>query len=63
MNIKKIIKKYFFKTKQYPLVGKLNEKTRVEWLEKVLKNIPSGNSILDAGAGEQQFKKWCAHLK
>lgn len=63
MNIKIIIKKYFFKAKPEPLVGKLNEKTRVDWIEKVLKNIPSGNSILDAGAGEQQFKKWCSHLK
>ncbi|MDI6046612.1 class I SAM-dependent methyltransferase [Flavobacterium yafengii] len=63
MNIKKIVKKYILKAKPEPIVGKLNEKTRVEWLEKVLKKIPSGNSILDAGAGEQQFKKWCAHLK
>lgn len=63
MNIKKFIKKYFFKAQPEHLVGKQNEKTRVEWLEKVLKNIPSGNSILDAGAGEQQFKKWCSHLK
>lgn len=62
MNIKKNIKKYFFKAKPEPLVGKLNEKTRVEWLEKVLKTIPSSHSILDAGAGEQQFKKWCTHL-
>jgi len=62
MNIKKVVKKYFFKAQPEPLVGKQNEKTRVEWLEKVLKNIPSGNSILDAGAGEQQFKKWCTHL-
>jgi len=63
MNIKKNIKKYFFKVKPEPLVGKLNEKTREEWLEKVLKNIPSGYSILDAGAGEQQFRKFCAHLE
>jgi ubiquinone/menaquinone biosynthesis C-methylase UbiE len=63
MNIKKIIKKYILKSKPEPIVGKQNEKIRVEWIEKVLKNIPSGNSILDAGAGEQQFKKWCTHLK
>jgi ubiquinone/menaquinone biosynthesis C-methylase UbiE len=63
MSLKQFVRKYILKPKPGPLVGKLNEKTRVEWLEKVLKKIPSGNSILDAGAGEQQFKKWCTHLK
>lgn len=28
----------------------------------MLKNIPTGSRILDAGAGEQQFRKFCAHL-
>jgi SAM-dependent methyltransferase len=27
-----------------------------------LKKIPSGLTILDAGAGERQFKKFCSHL-
>lgn len=44
-------------------VGTLNEKTRVNWIEKTLKKIPKGYKILDAGAGEQQFKKFCSHLK
>lgn len=44
-------------------VGTLNESTRVSWLEEVLNKIPSGSKILDAGAGEQQFKKFCSHLK
>src|SRR4051812_29868426 len=43
-------------------VGTLNEQTRVRWLEKTLKKIPKGSKILDAGAGEQQFKKFCKHL-
>ena len=43
-------------------VGTLNEKTRVAWIEKTLKKIPTGNKILDAGAGEQQFKQFCSHL-
>jgi ubiquinone/menaquinone biosynthesis C-methylase UbiE len=44
-------------------VGKFNEETRVNWIEKTLKRIPEGLTILDAGAGESQFKKFCGHLK
>ncbi len=43
-------------------VGTFNEANRTAWLEKVLKQIPPGSRILDAGAGEQQFKKLCSHL-
>jgi SAM-dependent methyltransferase len=43
-------------------VGTHNEQTRVDWLEKTLKKIPSGSRILDAGAGEQQFRRFCSHL-
>ena len=35
---------------------------REAWLEKTLKQIPAGSRILDAGAGEQQYKRFCAHL-
>lgn len=44
-------------------VGTTNETTRVKWVEDTLKKIPAGLTILDAGAGECQFKKFCAHLK
>lgn len=44
-------------------VGTLNEKTRVDWVEKTLKKIQPGQKILDAGSGQQQFKKYCSHLK
>jgi len=44
-------------------VGTTNEANRVEWIEKTLKKIPAGATILDAGAGECQFKKFCGHLK
>ena len=44
-------------------VGKTNEPTRIAWLEKTLTAIPAGSSILDAGAGQQQFRKYCAHLR
>ena len=39
-----------------------NESNRIKWLEKTLKKIPKNSKILDAGAGEQQFKKFCSHL-
>ena len=43
-------------------VGKNNLSTREAWLENTLKKIPPGKRILDAGAGELQYKKFCAHL-
>ena len=43
-------------------VGRSNEKVRKQWIEKTLKSIPEGSKILDAGAGQQQYKKFCAHL-
>ena len=44
-------------------VGTKNQETREKWLKKTLKKIPSGKKILDAGAGELQYKKFCSHLK
>lgn len=44
-------------------VGTHNERTRVAWIEQALKRIPAGARILDAGAGEQQFKRFCGHLQ
>jgi len=44
-------------------VGTTNESTRVKWIEETLKKIPEGLTILDAGAGEIPFKKFCSHLK
>ncbi len=43
-------------------VGMQNEYSRINWLKKTLKAIPKNSRILDAGAGEQQFKKFCSHL-
>ena len=44
------------------IVGTQNESNRIKWLEKTLKKIPKNSKILDAGAGEQQFKEFCSHL-
>ena len=43
-------------------VGSQNEANRVAWLEKILTKLPNGSRILDAGAGELQFKRFCSHL-
>jgi len=43
-------------------VGLNNEKNREQWLEKVITHIPSKSKILDAGAGELKYKKFCDHL-
>jgi len=43
-------------------VGTKNQQTREVWLEETLKKIPPRSRILDAGAGEQKYKKFCTHL-
>lgn len=43
-------------------VGQSNENQRVLWTQQALNKIPAGLSILDAGAGECQFQKYCTHL-
>jgi hypothetical protein len=35
-------------------VGMANVGTREQWLERVLREIPAGSRILDAGAGENK---------
>lgn len=44
-------------------IGSANQSTRDAWLEKTLSALPAGLSILDAGAGECQYRKWCGHLR
>jgi ubiquinone/menaquinone biosynthesis C-methylase UbiE len=43
-------------------VGTDNESSRITWIEKTLARIPEGSRILDAGAGERPYKKYCHHL-
>ena len=45
-----------------PIAGTKNESNRVSWIKHTLGNIKKGSRLLDAGAGEQQFKKYCSHL-
>jgi SAM-dependent methyltransferase len=42
--------------------GVSNLSNRESWLKSKLLTIPSGSRILDAGAGELQYKKFCEHL-
>ena len=42
--------------------GARNLATRETWLEKALSQIPAGSRILDAGAGELQYQRFCKHL-
>lgn len=46
-----------------PAVGQSNEATRIAWTEKALAALPTGLRLLDAGAGEQQFRRCCTHLQ
>ncbi|MRR36812.1 SAM-dependent methyltransferase, partial [bacterium] len=43
--------------------GTHNESTREDWLEQALREIPAGSRILDAGAGELRYRKFCCHLE
>lgn len=45
----------------FPFLG--IEKNRQEWVRIRLGNISQCESLLDAGAGECQYKKYCSHLK
>ena len=39
-----------------------NEQTRIEWVKRQLLSLPDGSTLLDVGAGECQYKKFCSHL-
>ncbi len=42
--------------------GTKNKSNRERWLKQTLASIPEGKKILDAGAGELQYKRFCKHL-
>lgn len=45
------------------MIGTKNEINRISWTQRVLRQLPDGIRLLDAGAGEQQFKQYCKHLE
>lgn len=44
-------------------VGANNETDRQLWVKTALAKLPDGGRILDAGAGEQQYRSCCSHLR
>ena len=46
----------------YPEYGRTNASSRERWLEATLLRVPPGTRILDAGAGRQQYRRFCGHL-
>ena len=45
------------------VVGTKNAATRDAWVPEALAALPPGARLLDAGAGQCQYKKHCGHLK
>jgi len=45
------------------MIGQTNLSNRNSWIREQLDAIQPGSSILDAGAGELQWKSYCSHLK
>jgi ubiquinone/menaquinone biosynthesis C-methylase UbiE len=43
-------------------VGTKNSSTRDNWIIEKIKQLPAKVRLLDAGCGEQRFKKYCAHI-
>lgn len=43
-------------------MSSINQENREKWLKETIAKIPSGSRILDAGAGECLYKKFCNHL-
>ncbi len=44
------------------MFGGYNDKNREKWVAQKLAQVPAGYRILDAGAGELRYKKFCGHL-
>ncbi len=44
------------------MIGTNNDKNREKWIAEKLAQLPQGYRILDAGAGELRFKKFCSLL-
>lgn len=60
MNASKISK--YLKKLIKPYVGLNNEDFREDWIKNKLQLIHENSRILDAGAGTQQYRKYCKHL-
>lgn len=56
------IRRLFF-SKKIDTIGGYNLDNRNNWIKKALEALPEGGHILDAGAGEMPYKKYCSHLQ
>lgn len=56
------IRRAFNYVTRYNKAGTSNETMRRMWVENVLRQLSPGLRLLDAGAGEQQYKRLCGHL-
>ena len=43
--------------------GTQNLSNRQAWVKEQLLSLPAGFRVLDAGAGERQYRKYCEHLR
>lgn len=50
------------KLKAFISVGTENDSIRYNWVKNKLENLPDDIRLLDAGAGELKYKKYCKHL-
>ena len=48
--------------KWVPQVGLANMQNRDAWVQATLASLPEGARLLDAGAGPQNYRKFCANL-
>jgi len=49
--------------KKYLTIGEDNLANRDKWLEKTLLSVPKGTKIIDVGAGETKYRKFCTDLQ
>jgi ubiquinone/menaquinone biosynthesis C-methylase UbiE len=42
--------------------GMTNDQCREKWVKEKLEEIPAGKRLLDVGAGEQRYRRYCGHL-
>jgi len=58
--LKDLIKKLPFIRDWVKKLNNLNE--RSDWVERQLKILPEKSSLLDAGCGDQRYRRYCSHL-
>ena len=52
----------FFERHLLPRNGLRTSEIREKWISEKLSQIPNNSNILDVGAGEMDYKKYCKHL-